>query len=397
MPAPEVPPTRRPRRRLRLALLVLGVALAHAWLIDDVALSLPRPDAPPPRLEVAFVRELAPTAAPPPPPAAAPPRHRPEPVARPAPKPAAEPASAPPEAQAAASAPLDAASAPADEQLAAADAASTPAWAPGEGEGASAVAQAASAPPPAEAAASAMPLPEQAAAVADARGATGAQPDWPPATQLDFELTGWYRGDVHGSARVQWLRQDRRYQVHLDVTIGPSFAPLMSRRMSSDGEVTPRGLAPKRYDEVTKFGFSSRQATVLFEPDVIVLGNGTRRVAELGVQDTASQFVQMTWMFTMQPELLTPGGTVALPLALPRRMDTWTYDVLGEEVLDTPLGRIPAVHLRPRIPPKGNGEVMTVEAWFAPTLQYLPVRLLIRQSAEVWADLKLKRLPLQAR
>jgi hypothetical protein len=44
---------------------------------------------------------------------------------------------------------------------------------------------------------------------------------------------------VHGEAQVEWLREGTRYQVHMDVSVGPSFAPLMSRRVSSEGEITP--------------------------------------------------------------------------------------------------------------------------------------------------------------
>ena len=36
------------------------------------------------------------------------------------------------------------------------------------------------------------------------------------------------------------------------------------------------------------------------------------------------------------------------------------------------------------------------EAWFAPSLQYLPVRLLIRQDEATYIDLMLERLPQQA-
>jgi hypothetical protein len=253
--------------------------------------------------------------------------------------------------------------------------------------------------PQAAASAVVAPAPDLAAAPAAPVDPSAADPlrDWPPSTQLEYTLTGWYRGDVYGSARVQWLRQDRRYQVHLDVVIGPGFAPLMSRRMSSDGEVGPLGLAPRRYDEETRLGFlSPRRSTVRFEPEAVVLASGARRVPMPGAQDSASQFVQLTWMFTLQPALLQAGRTVELPLALPRRFEMWTYDVLGEEVIDTPLGRLAAVHVKPRreaVP----GEVMTAEAWFAPSLQYLPVRLLIRQAADVWADLRLNRLPLQGR
>lgn len=403
-------PRPRPRRRLpALALLALAVLLAHVRLLDDIALSLPQSDAPPPPIEVAFVRELAPSVPPPPP--AAPPKPPPPPAAKAPPKPAEaasapepreEPAQEPPKEPAqelpaqdvaaaadAASAPQEAASVPAEAASAVAEAASAPAPA---ASAPTAVAQASAAPPP-EAAASAAPV----APVDPAAASADPLRDWPPSTQLDYELSGYYRGDVHGSARVLWLRQDRRYQVRLEVVIGPGFAPLMTRRMTSDGEVGSRGLSPRRYDEETRLGFlAPRRSTVRFEDDAIVLAGGTRRVPLAGVQDSASQFVQLTWLFTLQPALLRRGNSVELPLALPRRLDLWTYDVLGEEDIDTPMGRLTAVHVKPRREPVA-GEIMTAEAWFAPSLQYLPVRLLIRQSADVWADLRLKRLPLQSR
>ena len=43
----------------------------------------------------------------------------------------------------------------------------------------------------------------------------------------------------------------------------------------------------------------------MFDADAVVLANGERRERWRGVQDTASQFVQLTYLFTMRPELLT--------------------------------------------------------------------------------------------
>ena len=39
---------------------------------------------------------------------------------------------------------------------------------------------------------------------------------------------------------------------------------------------------------------------------------------------------------------------------------------------------------------------MTVELWFAPSLQYLPLRIRIHQSADTWIDLMIEKPPLQA-
>ena len=220
--------------------------------------------------------------------------------------------------------------------------------------------------------------------------------EWPPSTRLSYTLSGNYRGPVEGQARVEWLRSGGRYQVHLDVSVGPSFAPLLTRRMSSDGELTAAGLRPRRYDEETRALLRSpRVASIVFDDEFVRLPAGDPVPLPPGVQDTASQFVQITWMFTTQPELLEPGRTLQMPLALPRRVDLWLYDVLARETLDTPVGPIETVHVKPRREAVSGGD-LTAEMWLAPTLQYLPVRILIRQDRDNYADLLIERLPQQA-
>ncbi|MBC7941068.1 MAG: DUF3108 domain-containing protein, partial [Chitinophagaceae bacterium] len=220
--------------------------------------------------------------------------------------------------------------------------------------------------------------------------------EWPPSTRLSYRLTGNYRGPVEGQASVEWLRSGTRYQVHLNVSIGPPFAPLMSRRVTSDGEVTDQGLRPRHYDEETRALLRSpRRQSVMLESDLVRLPSGRELPRPAGVQDSASQFVQLTWLFTTQPELLQPGQSVSLPLALPRRIDTWTYDVLARETLDTPAGPVETVHVKPRRELRPGGDLVA-ELWIAPSLQYLPVRILIRQDAETFIDMLIERLPQQA-
>jgi hypothetical protein len=220
--------------------------------------------------------------------------------------------------------------------------------------------------------------------------------EWQPSTRLSYILSGQYRGEIQGSAQVEWIRQDDRYQVLLEITVGPSFAPLMRRRLASEGELGQAGLAPRRYEETTKIAFSDpRILAVRFEGDRIVLAGERTRLSMPGVQDTASQFVQLTWLFRTQPQRLQAGTVIEVPLALPRRVDRWLYDVIALEALDTPVGRIDAWHLKPRPLARPSGE-LTTEMWFAPSLQYLPVRFVVRQDAETYIDLLLQRLPQQA-
>ena len=368
------------RRRAGIVALALVVALGHwlamQWLgelriADGSAERMPR------RIEVAYVRELAPAA----PPTAAPVvAVRRKPVARKAasPPPPAKAASAAPAAPAAPAEPTEPVAKAPDEPLP------------------DSLAQAAA--QSAEAAASAASSPEVLAAVAAAASSAASAPtafEWPPSTRLSYRLRGNYRGEVLGGAQVEWVRAGTHYQVHLDVWVGAQAAPLVVRRMTSDGELSEHGLSPRRYDEETRALFRElRRRTILFEGDHVLLSNGKRPEAQPGMQDAASQFVQMTWLFTTQPQLLRVGQRIELPLALPTKLDRWSYEGMEQVELDTPFGKVPAFHVRPRRE-LGSNRDLVADAWFAPTLQYLPVRLLIRQDENTYVDMMLDSLPLQ--
>jgi hypothetical protein len=365
------------RRRAAPVALAVAVGLIHLWLVDHLAdrmVDVGAAAAMPPRIEVAYVRELELAAAPLVAPVLAPvpPAPKPKRALRPAPT-ASEPViAAQPE--------------PAPQSV-------VP---PPEPEAPPVVAEAAPEPP--REAASAAPAADAsavvAAASAPAPAASAAAPfEWPASTRLSYKLSGNVRGEVHGDAQVEWLRAETRYQVHLDVIVGLPIAPLLTRRMSSDGQLTSEGLAPSRYDEDTKVAFRPRRrVAIVFGPDVVLLPDGRRLERWPGLQDTASQFVQLSWLFTLQPELLRAGRTVEMPLALPRSVDRWVYDVLEEEEVYTPFGAVPAVHIKPRRTSRPGGD-LSAEMWFAPQLRYLPVRIRIRQDAETYIDLVLSRRP----
>lgn len=361
-----------PRRRLTLAALALAVLAVHGWLTDELAdrmATLDPAKAMPARIEVAYVREL--DLAPPPAVAPAPPPAPPKPQRRPR---AAKPA----------------ASAPAMAELAPEPAPEPEPVPPAPASAPAPVPQVAAAAEPAASA----PAPSPVIAAASEPAASGALPfEWPASTRLSYKLSGNVRGEVHGDAQVEWVRQGNRYQVHLDLTVGIPVAPMITRRMSSDGELTELGLAPRRYDEDTKVMFANRRRlTMLFEPDAVLMPNGERRPRFPGTQDTASQFVQLSWIFTTRPELLRTGNTVDFALALPRSVDRWVYDVLEEEPVATSFGAVNAFHLKPRRVSRPGGELIA-EVWFAPQLRYLPARIRIEQDRETFIDLVLSRRP----
>ena len=207
---------------------------------------------------------------------------------------------------------------------------------------------------------------------------------WPADTRLNYRLGGQFRsGELHGSARVQWQRQGERYEsrVEIDVTL------LASLVLTSQGEVTPQGLFPRAYEELRRSG--PRGARM--GDDSIVLNDGRSVPRPLGVQDTASQFVELSHRFSTGQAVLEVGRSVSFWLARPGGVDLWTYDIVGREMLQTgELGVVEAFHLKPRpiVNPRGN---VTAEMWFAPSLQYLPVRIRVSMG-EGFVDLVVNRI-----
>jgi hypothetical protein len=202
---------------------------------------------------------------------------------------------------------------------------------------------------------------------------------WPSDTRLSYRLGGRFRsGELYGDARVLWQRVDKRYQVRVEVTL--TF--LASLIMTSQGEVDPVTLRPQVYEEVR----NGRPRGLRLNETEVLLANGKVLPRPPGVQDTASQFVELSHRFASGQEKLEVGRAVSFWMARPGAMDLWTYDVVEREVLKTALGEVEAFHLKPRpiANPRGN---ITAEMWFAPSLQYLPVRIRVNMGEEAHVDL----------
>jgi hypothetical protein len=378
------PPWREsPGRRAAWFGLILAVLLAHALFGERVLSAVigwntaPRHK----RMDVTFAKRLQPVAPPP---------------AVPAPVPAPRPARAV-RASGASPAPPAPASAPPsrdeleDEALALAARIEAEQRAKDAAQ-AAAAAQARAAEVAASASASASAAAAPASAIA---GPTRPPFDWPPATRLTYTLTGERGVGVHiyGHAVVEWRHEGSHYQVQFDVHI----SPMIDQHMYSEGEITDDGLSPKHYDESFSFLFSTpRNRRVEFGDTDVRLNNGERVYKLKQTQDGASQFVQFVWMFYNNPEWLKPGVIVHIPLALPNNLRRWNYQVVGTERLDMAFGPIDAVHLKPLLDGPRRPNEYPFDIWTAPSLQYLPVQILVKVDEHTWALLALDDLPLQA-
>jgi hypothetical protein len=208
-------------------------------------------------------------------------------------------------------------------------------------------------------------------------------------------VEGYFRGEAYGNAKVEWIKQGERYQVHVDASIGPSFAPLGSQRWTSEGVITPEGLAPERFESINKLLIKSAPAKVVnFSASEVELPSGEKVPKLPGVQDPSSHYIQLAYQFIQHPEKLAVGNVIEVPMAWTRRQEMIFYDVMLEEDLDTPLGKLHAFKLKPRRMNDTKGDVLA-EIWLAPALQYLPIRMYLRQGPENYLDMVMDKAPQQ--
>lgn len=207
---------------------------------------------------------------------------------------------------------------------------------------------------------------------------------WPVDTRLSYSVKGYYRGDFYGWGAVQWQHSDGRYQVQVDMRLALLFTGILI----SQGELAAAGLKPRVYEERGM----GRARHLAFDGTTVTLNDGSHLPQPQGIQDTASQFVELTHRFASGRDALVVGAEVPVWLARPREMYLWVYDVVALETLQLPeLGDVPAYHLKPRPLANPRG-VINAELWFAPSLQYLPVRIRVNLGSDNYAELTVKRI-----
>ncbi|MHB1666638.1 DUF3108 domain-containing protein [Thiomonas sp.] len=215
---------------------------------------------------------------------------------------------------------------------------------------------------------------EVASSTASAPASTPATTDafgWPPSTELRYELSGNYRGPLHGDGALLWVRDGNSYRLEI------SGAALVSFSYTSTGRIDGNWLAPDRYVE----RIFTRRKAVNFNRDKGTLSfSAISTVMPLSqhLQDSASIFMQLAHQLSTQPQDFRVGQHLAFEVARPSGTTTWDFTILGQDTLQTGVGPLVTWHLAHPADSHGLG----AEVWLAPALQNLPVQIRLQQSAD---------------
>lgn len=134
----------------------------------------------------------------------------------------------------------------------------------------------------------------------------------------------------------------------------------------STGRLGPSGLIPEEYFVMRGRPDRAERATFDWSAKTVSFSRRneteTKPVAS-GVQDPISMLHQL-YFYQPLPQ------TAFLDIATSRKVNTYSYEFLGEVLIETPIGIVNTVHLR-----REDQDADRLELWLDPRRAYLPMRL----------------------
>jgi len=198
----------------------------------------------------------------------------------------------------------------------------------------------------------------------------------PGKAEIQYVVLKGINGFKVGRAAYIWQVRGDRY-VLTSITEGTGLIALIQPGklvQISQGHITPDGLAPDDFwiqrgkptpDKTAAAHFDYRQHTVT----VGKMSNATTVALLPGAQDILSVTFQLAMLAPFQGEQL-------LHVTTGKGLKPYTAHVVGEELLDTPLGQLRTLHLA-RSAEAGED---AIDVWLAEDYSYLPVKIRVDHS-----------------
>lgn len=206
-----------------------------------------------------------------------------------------------------------------------------------------------------------------------------ALPAFPNRLTLTYTVYGGEGGFQAGRTVHTWAVTNDQYLI-TSTTEATGLAALFLRgeyRQTSRGELTPAGLKPSEFTvQRGQDGQPTESANFDWKATRLSYGktNDKREVSlPPGAQDQLSVFYQLalTAPHTERVRLLLTNG---------RKIYLYEYQVLGDEVLDTPMGKLKTQHLARVVPDPDQGGA---DVWLAYDHHFLPVRFRLKPGGRI--------------
>jgi hypothetical protein len=197
--------------------------------------------------------------------------------------------------------------------------------------------------------------------------------DLPPAAdilmdvaRLDANGTRW-----SGDALLSWTLTPASYKIRVEAGIAIVFAHVNLLTLTSEGAIGDEGFMPdlmtekRRGRSMTATHFNRKEGTLTFS------ASQARYPLAWGVQDKASVPLQLAAIARGDPQQLS--GNIDILVGEDRDASVFSFTVLGQEQIDTAMGRIATWHLTR--PPKPGSYNSRLDLWLAPDHGWYPVQI----------------------
>ncbi|WP_412022947.1 DUF3108 domain-containing protein [Burkholderia cepacia] len=206
-----------------------------------------------------------------------------------------------------------------------------------------------------------------ASAVTPGPATNGVKFSAPPSGDLQYDT--FYNGMQNMIGTIHWRTDGRTYDLSVSMPV-PFVGPFTYR---SEGRIDAFGVAPDRYvekrgkrpEDIAIFNREIRQVVFTRTPNNAPLPDG--------VQDRFSMLMQLSGLVRGNPAAYKPGVTQQFFVIDNNSGETWPITVIGDEQVQTQAGIINARHFM-RLP-RRDGDTRRIDMWLAPSLDWLPARL----------------------
>lgn len=213
---------------------------------------------------------------------------------------------------------------------------------------------------------------------------------WPRVGEIVYEVSQGEGGMVLGRGVHRWSHDGRAYRMttHLETTGLAAMLKDFDYTQTSEGEVTPQGLRPRRF-LVEQKGREDERATFDWRTNsVLVEGRKGRRSTE---SLTAGDLdVLSVWHLVAQ----RPGRELPARLSLVsnRGVDPAAVEVLGMQEVTLPIGRVRAQHVKLR----AHSGKLEIALWLSEQHDWAPVRVRLQDRKGKVLDHRAVRVELGA-
>lgn len=189
----------------------------------------------------------------------------------------------------------------------------------------------------------------------------------PPSGELEYDT--FFNGARNAPGTIHWKSDGQHYEMVVSIPL--PFVGAFS--WTSRGHVDAFGLAPDQYiekrghrpEDFTVFNRNLKQIIFTRTPNSLALPDGA--------QDRFSMVMQLASLVRGDPDTYKPGVTREFYVADNDSGETWPITTIGDETVSTDRGYVSARHFM-RLP-RHDGDKRRIDVWLAPSLGWLPVRL----------------------